>query len=376
MNQSIHFRENPKTEEQGILRLNNLELLKALSIISMILCHPVIRLGIHRSGYENEFLFFLGDVIFGDYLGVAHAFMFAMGVGVIYTKNNAPADLLRRGVRLYLLGYVLNFCRYGIYVLANGLISGVFEPETMEALFGPDILQFAGLALCFTGILRKWNLREGQILVLGVIFSAIGTAIPFIDTGSFAFNWLLGHFVYTTWEASCFVFSNWYVFVAAGLLFGVILRETENRDLFYQRLLIVSGCVTAVYLAASFVFGPMFLCRNRLYYVASSLEAMGLLSIDLTLLSVFYFLLKWIPSSKLRVFLEMSHNLTIIYFIHWCILGFVDSIFCYLFEVVFSWPVIYLIGIALIVVSAWIASRWERLQQTKKGIGKGDKKGD
>lgn len=276
MNQSIRFRENLKTEEQGTPRLNNLELLKALAIISMILCHPVIRLGIHRTGYEKEFLFFLGDVIFGDYLGVAHVFMFAMGVGVIYTKNNAPADLLRRGVRLYLLGYVLNFCRYGIYAVANGLISGVFEPETLEALFGPDILQFAGLALCFTGVLKTQKLREGHMLAIGVMLSAIGTAIPFIDTGNFAFNWLLGHLVYTTWESSCFVFFNWYVFVAAGLLFGAILRRTENRNLFYQRLLIVSGCVMAVYLAASFVFGPLFLCRNRLYYAVSPLEATGL----------------------------------------------------------------------------------------------------
>jgi hypothetical protein len=63
----------------------------------------------------------------------------------------------------------------------------------------------------------------------------------------------------------------------------------------------------------------------------------------------------------------MSRNVNRIYCIHWCILGFVDSVFCYLMGIVFPWPVIYLIGIALIVVSAWIASRWERWLRTKKG---------
>ncbi len=345
-------------EETACSRQMNLELLKAVSIIAMVFCHPVIRLGIHHAGYEEEFLFFLGDVILGDYLGVAHAFMFAMGVGMIYSRNNAPADLMRRGVKLYLLGYALNFCRYGVYALADGIISGVFEPETLEALFGPDILQFAGLALLFTGVLKSLKLRESQTLAVAAVLSAIGTAVPFIDTGSFWLNWLLGHFVYTTWDASCFVFFNWYVFVAAGLLFGAILRGTDDRNLFYRRLLIVSGCVTAVYLAASFRFGAIFLSRDRVYYAASLPEAAGLLSIDLFLLSAFYFLVKRVPASKLRVFLDMSRNLTPIYLIHWCILGFIDSIFCYLLEIAFSWPAIYGIGAALTVLSAWLAKRW------------------
>ena len=349
-------------------RENDLELLKALSIIAMIFCHPVIRLGIHHAGYEREFLFFLGDVILGDYLGVAHAFMFAMGVGVVCSRKNAPADLARRGVRLYLLGYALNFCRYGVYALAYGLISGVFEPETLEALFGPDILQFAGLALLFTGFLKKLKLREGHMLAVGLALSAIGTAVPLIDTGSYAFNWLLGHFVYTTWDASCFVFFNWYVFVAAGLLFGAILRAAEDRDCLYKRLLIVSGCVMAAYLAATARFGVLFLCRERVYYAVSTLEAAGLLSIDLTLLSAFHFLLKRVSASKFRVFLEMSRNLTPIYLIHWCILGFIDSIFCYLLEITFSWPVIYGIGAALIILSAWLAKRWTDRKRVEKAI--------
>ena len=355
-----------KNAETQTLRRNELELLKALAIIAMIFCHPVIRLGIHRVGYESDFAFFFGDVILGDYLGAAHAFMFAMGVGMVYSRKNAPADLMRRGVRLYLLGYALNLCRYGIYALAYGLISGVFEPETLEALFGPDILQFAGLALLFTGVLKRLKLREWHMLAAGVALSVIGTAVPFIDTGSFAGNWLLGHLIYTTWEASCFVFCNWYVFVAAGLSFGAILRTAEERDRLYRRLLIVSGCVLAAYLAATVKFGVLFLCRDRVYYAASTLEAAGLLSIDLTLLSVFYFLLKRVSAAKLRAFLEMSRNLTPIYLIHWCVLGFIDSIFCYLLEITFSWPVVYGIGAALIVLSAWLAKRWRDRKQAAK----------
>lgn len=72
-----------KAEVRETSRRSELDLLKALTIISMILCHPVIRIGIHDPGYENEFLFFLGEDIFGKYLCVAHAFMFAMGFGMV-----------------------------------------------------------------------------------------------------------------------------------------------------------------------------------------------------------------------------------------------------------------------------------------------------
>ena len=85
----------------------------------MILCHCAIRLGEHLPGYEQSICYLLGDYFFGDYLAVAHAFMFAMGVGVVYSRRNSPAELIRRGVRLYILGFVLNFLRYGIYALAR-----------------------------------------------------------------------------------------------------------------------------------------------------------------------------------------------------------------------------------------------------------------
>lgn len=78
-----------KAEVRQPSRRPELELLKALAIISMILCHPVIRLGVHNPGYENEFLFFLGEEIFGKYLCVAHAFMFAMGFGMVLCKKRS-----------------------------------------------------------------------------------------------------------------------------------------------------------------------------------------------------------------------------------------------------------------------------------------------
>lgn len=304
-------------------------------------------------------------------LGVAHAFMFAMGVGVVYTRRGAPADLMRRGVRIYLLGYVLNFCRYGFYALAEGILSGVFEPETLEALFGQDILQFAGLALLVTGALKQLGLRADRMLVVGIALSVFGSAMPFVHTGNFALDCLLGHLVVTTHEASCFAFCNWYVFVAAGQVFGAVMRKAQEPDRLYLRLGIASGCVMAAYLVATLAFGPLFLCRERNYYAVSTLEAAGLLSCDLSLLAASHVLVRRFGDAGLRLPLEMSQNLTAIYFIHWCILGLVDSVFYYLLDVTFSWLEIYGIGTALLVVSFLLARMWRRSR-----LGGGDQTTD
>lgn len=77
-------------------------------------------------------------------------------------------------------------------------------------------------------------------------------------------------------------------------------------------------------------------------------------------ISAFYFLLKKVDASRLSVFITMSRNVTEIYIIQWCVIGFVDSIFCYFIGFKFSYPFIYLFGMALIVISYWIAKLWVR----------------
>ncbi len=79
-----------KKDEVQTARQYNLDLLKALAIIAMILCHSIIQLGMHHTGYQQDLAYLIGDYFFGDYLAVAHAFMFAMGVGIVYSQRISP----------------------------------------------------------------------------------------------------------------------------------------------------------------------------------------------------------------------------------------------------------------------------------------------
>ena len=89
----------------------------------------------------------------------------------------------------------------------------------------------------------------------------------------------------------------------------------------------------------------------------------GLLSIDMTLLAAFYFLQKKVPARRVSVCIEMSRNLTPIYVAQWCVIGFVDSIFCYLLEWVIPYWAEYLFGVALIFISYWLAKGWRKLRR-------------
>jgi hypothetical protein len=331
-----------------------------VAIISMIICHPVIMLGAHHIGYENDIPYLVADLFFGDYLAAAHAFMFAMGVGTVYSSRRQPVNLIRRGIWIFVLGYILNFFRYGIYALAGGIIEGEFMEETLYALTAQDILQFAGLALIVTGILYYFRLKATHILVIAVVLSMIAEPLAFQFEGSYAANYFLGFFLVTTEDESCFVFMSWFLFVAIGRLFGTVIRKKKNLDSFYFRLFIIACPVMVLYIILTFIFGPFFLCREGWYYGVSLPETLGLLSIDMTLLSAFYFLLKKIDLSTVRPLITMSKNVNAIYVIHWCILGFIDSFVCYLLGFVIPYPAEYLIAIALIFVSYGIAKWWRK----------------
>ena len=349
-------------EEMQPGRQYELDLLRAVATVSMILCHAILMLGGHRPGHEGDLLYQIGNHFFGEYPGVAHGFMFAMGVGLNYSRRNRPADLVRRGIRLYLLGFLLNFLRYGVYALVDGLIEGEFVSETLYALVVQDIFHFAGLALMATGLFKRLRLKARHTLVIGVILSAVGGLLAFSCQGSLVMNYLLGHFITTTQRDSCFVFFNWYVFVSFGILFGEILKENRDPDGLYRRLFSIACPVALLYIVLSMVFGPMFLTKERWYYAVSLPEAVGLLSLDMTMLSLFHLLLKRAGPARFSVCIEMSRNVTRIYIVSWCILGFIDSIFCYLLGWVFPYPVIYLIGALLIPVSCWSADRriWKK----------------
>ena len=130
-------------------RQRELDFVKGIAIIAMVICHTVL--------YMAEVPGHLGYVVANDVLGgpmAAPMFMICMGIGLCFSHRNTPLEIVRRGVWLFLLGYILNFSRSSLpFAVGYALGMGELLSENLVAgLMLVDILQFAGLALIFIGI--------------------------------------------------------------------------------------------------------------------------------------------------------------------------------------------------------------------------------
>lgn len=115
-------------------RQDEIDLLKALPILFMIIIHVYENLSIGRidaapqTRLEHILQFFAGPP-------TTPAFMFALGVGMVYSRNSTPGYLLKRGLRLFLGGYILNAARSGILTTVGTLLTGRFDWELTKYLF-------------------------------------------------------------------------------------------------------------------------------------------------------------------------------------------------------------------------------------------------
>ena len=336
-------------------RLYYFDLLRTVAIVAMVFCHVVISLGDHEEGFASHFGYFFGAVVLGEYLAVAHAFMFAMGVFICFSRKNSPGLLLLRGVIYYFLNFVLNFFRYGISTLVGAAIDGEFASGALEVFFTHDIFSFVGLALCLTGLLKLLKLKEVHIAIIGVALSLIGSFCTNLIEAPLIADFFISDFFSTTSIFSAFSLFNWYIFVALGLLFGSLLKKVENKDKLYKILFFVTLPSFALYLALTFVFGTFFLSKDHSYYGLSTGDALGLLSSDLLLLSVFYFLAKHMSEKALKPFVLLSANTTSIYVISWIIIGTLDVVLWYVLELIVPYWAIYLMGVGVLIASVFLS---------------------
>lgn len=352
-------------KEVNITRQLNLDLLKVVATIAMILCHVVMQFGKYINGYDDAAAYIFSVVILGSYVAVAHAFMFCMGIGIMYSRKNSSKELLKRGLSLYIVAYILNFFRYTVYLIVEGLVVGTFREGFWYSLYIQDIFHFAGLAMMTTALLRKLKFNSFQIYLVSLIMSVLGSVIAFSSTGVTAWDVIFGSFFITTVTEAHFALFNWYVFVAFGMVFGDIIRRVQNLDKFYKYTTIVSGVIMVVYIILTKKSGYFFLTKNNHYYAVSIPEAIGFISIDLFIASICYFIQKYVNETKMTIFSNISKNVNSIYVIHWCIIGLMESVLCSSLGIVFPYWILFVFGAIITIVSYVLSMLWNNIKCRK-----------
>ncbi len=335
-----------KREQINKSRQKEVDLFRGFTAIVLIMCHVSLYLG----DANDTALYVFGDII-GSEFG-APVFMSMMGISMIYTSHNKPIDFFKRGIILFISGYLLNIVRSFIPYL---LMPNEDYFSTLSSLFLIDILPFAGLSFMLIALFKKLHIPSYLILVISLVFALIDELLFPISTTITDNNvliYFLNLFIPID-EYSCFPFLTWFFFPAFGMLLGEILIRTSNKKKLYNIFLII-GSIAVVYVYGSFIY---LYPDYTSYYAGENFYYMGVFNLIVNGLlicfglSIWYYLSKIIPSFIDKYLLFLSKNLNIFYWLSWVVIGTIIHIQAHFGFVIPSYIVIILIFVVQAVTS-------------------------
>lgn len=318
------------------------------------------------------------DSIVGGVIGPTR-FMIIMGMGLAYTRHGSPKEVFRRGIRIGIIGFLLNICRYLIPSLIGYGISG----DTAKYLnplpylfFGNDILQFASLAMIFMSLLLYLKLNPPKIMAVSLALNLVGTFFRSVDLHNNVLNVIFGHIigVENTLEDP-YIYSDfplliWFIFYAFGYIFGYYYQRLKDKKKFYN---IVSP--VCIVIAAAFClweihgkFGMMMGEGANVFYHMNTVEAFICIIAFIGTLMFSFYLAKIIPEKLKKPIESVSRNVNSIYCIHWVLVWWTVDLLIYNIK---GDPYIrpvpaYFLGLVLSIVSMLLAEVWTRIKTNYK----------
>lgn len=307
-------------------RQMEIDIAKGLSILFMILVHTLEQISPEHL-YISDRVVFVVELLGSPF--AAPVFMFAMGVGLVYSRKSTPLLLFRRGLFLIGLGYLLNFLSDVVPALIY--YRGHYTSDTLEfmatSFIGADILGFAGMFFLFwalfTRLKSKLDLKDGWLIVIWVL---LGIARPFLPNLDHASYWIRGitALIWGSSEESFFPFILWMFYPTLGYFFGQFLMRTEDKNRFYRNTAIVgvmgiaASAVVLHVLSISFVDEILIAIR---YYHHGMLFNLIYAGIVLTWFPVCHVLSLLIHGPVVEIFKRWSKNLNALFCFQWIVLG-------------------------------------------------------
>lgn len=341
-----------------------LDLAKCSAIFFMIFLHCYFAM----SYFDYDISLFLergiAQLVGGPF--AAPVFMFAMGVGMVYSRNQEPRYLIVRGIKLLQLGFFVNIGEFFVpHFLAGNLMDDWdrFPIANGLLLFCIDILAFAGMAFMLVGVLKKLKVSTKGMVIVSVILSIIGWFARFHDFGSNVANLLAGYFVGSAGGFTAFPLFNWFIFPAVGLLFGeYYMRCTDKKKLlrFWPLALIIS----IAYFVISWFLPKGFLSEMHLYWFMTTYDAVFCLLCVYGVIGACFLISKHLPDGAIKFFSKSSSNLNTIYVIQWFIIPITYVlIVCFNRGIVFGDASLIIIALCEIAAAVFLASGYKNLMK-------------
>ena len=333
---------------------------KTVAILFMVLVHTFIYI-YGEENMDHGFQYRLNN-IYGGMLA-APVFMFCMGTGVAYSRHTDARVMLGRGVKLLVVGYLLD----GIRCLPQLLLwLGGYGEEHYEAFFEElnlfDILQFAGVSFMLFALLRWIKASANVVMLVGLALSVFGSFYRELDMGSTWLNLLcypfIGIHAGVIWTS--FPLANWFIFVAAGYWFGKLVRRCNDLDRLYAVLIPWSGlffAAGATYMVTH-AYGMLTDANDDFFYYLTPLDSLVCILGALTIAGIGHFLMPHEPQVVQNEVKQISTDVTRIYLIHWIFVSYlVGGLLKGALDLTISQPILLIVSLVILFISAWLARR-------------------
>lgn len=355
------------TEEVNTGRQVEFDIAKVVFVIFVAMVHCSIECT--PGGDLSHGFPYLFDSVIGGPM-IAPGLMFVMGVCIMYSRKHQWQDVMKRGIFLFLLGFLLNLCRYTIPDLIGFFITGNYErymePIVYQTL-NNDIFQLAGMAMITIGLFIKWKLPDWGMLVIALSCSVIGTLCNGLDVGNPAGNIFLGYFLGTEDAQgkvlSYFVYLNWLIVPVSGYVFGKKMRKVKDKALLYRCISPLCFLIIIPYYAVGIsrrlgMFGD----GENCYYHVTTPDVLVCILTALGMLGIYYWIGSRLSEKAIRVVGQIGKDMTAFYFIHWILVAGSVHLGLYIIrgtqELSQGW--VLLLALVITFVSLALADLWSR----------------
>ena len=318
------------------------------------------------------------DSIVGGVIGPTR-FMIMMGIGLAYTRHGTPKEVFLRGVKIGVIGFVLNICRYIIPSLIGYGITGdtgKYLKELPYLFFGNDILQFVALAMMLMALLLRFRLNPPKIFAVSLVLSVAGTFLRSVDLHNNILNIIAGHFVGvenaagTPYFYSDFPVLIWFIFYAFGYLFGYYYRRLKDKKRFYLIVSPICLVISVAFCVRQILggYGMMMGAGDNVFYHMHTGEAFICIAACVGTMLLFWLVAQIIPEKLKKPVESISRNVNSIYCIHWVLVWWtVDlALYCIRGTSYLSTVPAALLGLALSIASILLAEVWTKIKQKYK----------
>jgi len=241
-------------------------------------------------------------------------------MGYFIAKNRSTfSQNTRRGVKLFILGFLLNIgLNFHLYLK---IAFAGWQHDPLKYIFGIDILYLAGMSIIVLAVLKL--LKKRQEIAAIILFLVVAASTGFMNEKFTVINhYYVLPFIAGNYSWSYFPLFPWIAYPLAGFIYAQY-EDRIKRFLEWQKavsvILLLAVCALVIVFSKQGINTTIDLPAYYHHTFGYILWALGLTFLWVLFLRLF---LKLFPNTYVgNFFCWIGKNITLFYVIQWLIIG-------------------------------------------------------